>query len=112
LKSKEEGLMKPMDEQNIPIKKIIDELLETSIFKEISKRNGKTFSHHLAVWLVRYLLVIASMEESLKLGLEKVLYNLHGKKYKKILDITQQSFTNVSQEHDQKNDEEQNRYIW
>jgi len=104
--------MIPMDDQNIPIKKIIDEFLETSIFKEISKRNGKTFSHHLAVWLVRYLLIIASMEESLHLGLEKILSNLHGKKYKKILEITQQSFTNVSQEQDQKNDEEQNRYIW
>jgi hypothetical protein len=96
-----------MEEQNISIKKIIDELLETSLFKEISKRNGQDFVQHLALWLVRYILVITSMEESLKIGLDKILFNLHGKKYKKIVEITQKTFSEAVQEED-----EHNRYIW
>jgi hypothetical protein len=100
--------MKPMTEQNISIKKIIDELLETSIFKEISKRNGQDFGQQLALWLVRYILVIASMDESLKIGLNKVLFNLHGKKYKKIVEITQRTFNDVVQDEEEKH----TRYIW
>jgi len=96
-----------MAERNVSIKNIIDELLETSIFKEISKRNGKDFGQQLALWLVRYILVIASMDESLKIGLDKVLFNLHGKKYRKIVEITQKTFDNAIQD-----EEEQNRYIW
>jgi diketogulonate reductase-like aldo/keto reductase len=96
-----------MDEQNISLKRIILELLQTSLFKEIAKRNGQEFAQHLAVWLVRYTLVMASMEESLKLGFEKILLNLHGKKYKKILDITERTFQNNVHE-----DEEHHRYIW
>lgn len=97
-----------MTEKNVSIKIIIDELLETNIFKEISKRNGKEFSQQLALWTVRYLLVIASMDESLKIGLDKALFNLHGKKYKKIFEITQQIFDNTMQDEGN----EQNRYIW
>jgi len=96
-----------MEEQNLSIKRIVDELLETSLFKEISKRNGQEFVQHLALWLVRYICVITSMEESLKIGLDKILFNLHGKKYKKILEITQKTFSKTVQE-----EEEQNRYIW
>ncbi|HVQ01142.1 MAG TPA: hypothetical protein VMT57_06475 [Candidatus Thermoplasmatota archaeon] len=83
-----------MAEKNISIKFIIDELLETNIFKEIAKRNGVEFSQQLAYWIVRYLLVIASMDESLKIGLDKALFELHGKKYRKILEITQKIFEN------------------
>jgi hypothetical protein len=97
-----------MTEQSVSIKKIIDELLQTSIFKEISKRNGQEFSQHLALWLVRYILVIASMEESLKIGLDKILFNLHGKKYKKILEITQRTFTTIAQDEE----DPHNKYIW
>lgn len=97
-----------MEETNVSIKKIIDELLETSIFKEISKRNGKDFGQQLALWLVRYILVIASMDESLKIGLDKVLFNLHGKKYRKIVEITQKTFNNATPDGEEK----QNRYIW
>ena len=86
-----------MTENNVTIKMIIDELLETSIFKEIVKRNGKDFGQQLACWIVRYLLVIASMDESLKLGLDKTLTELHGKKYRKVLEITKKIFENAVQ---------------
>ena len=81
-----------MTEGNVSIKNIIDELMHTNLFKEITKRNGKEFSEQLACWIVRYLLVIASMDESLKIGLDKTLFELHGKKYKKVLEITQKIF--------------------
>jgi hypothetical protein len=50
-----------MKENNgdISIKEAMDELLETSIFKNITKRNDERFSKKLAVWLVRYILVIS-----------------------------------------------------
>jgi hypothetical protein len=86
-----------MAEKNVSIKRIIDELLETNIFKEIAKRNGAEFSQQLACWIVRYLLVIASMDESLKIGLDNVLFELHGKKYRKVLEITQKIFENSDQ---------------
>jgi len=97
-----------MTEKNVSIKTIVDELLETNIFKEILKRNGKEFGQQLALWIVRYLLVIASMDESLKIGLDKALLNLHGKKYKMVLKITQKIFDNSVQEEGDK----QNKYIW
>ena len=97
-----------MEENGSPsIKKAIDDLLETSIFKEISKRNSKDFAQKLAVWLVRYILMISSMNEALKIDLEKVLYNLHGEKLRKILEITEKTF------HKMKEDAEKyDRYIW
>jgi hypothetical protein len=89
------------------IKKAIDDLLDTSIFKEISKRNSEDFAQKLAVWLVRYILMASSMNESLKIDLGEILFNLHGEKFRKILEITEKTFTNV------KNDREKsNRYIW
>ena len=91
-----------MTEENISIKMIIEELMRTNIFKEISKRNGKEFSEQLACWIVRYLLVIASMDESLKIGLDKTLFELHGKKYRKVLEITQKIFENSVQAEDKR----------
>ncbi len=97
-----------MEEKGNPsIKKAIDELLETSIVKEISRRNNKDFAQKLAVWLVRYILMISSMNESLKIDLEEVLINLHGENFRKILEVTEKTF------HKMKRDEERyNRYIW
>ena len=92
---------------NSSIKNAIDDLLKTSIFKEISKRNNKIFAQKLAVWLVRYILMISSMNESLKIDLEEVLFNLHGEKFRKILEVTEKTF------HKMKKDAERyNRYIW
>jgi len=93
-----------MAEENVSIKMIIDELLVTNIFKEITKRNGKEFSQQLASWIVRYILVIASMDESLKIGLDKALFELHGKKYRKVLEITQKIFENSVQSEADKRD--------
>jgi hypothetical protein len=93
-----------MTENSVSIKIIIDELLQTNIFKEIAKRNGREFSQQLAGWIVRYLLVIASMDESLKIGLDKALFNLHGKRYKKVLEITQKIFENSAQNEADKQD--------
>lgn len=95
------------EKQSSSIKNAIDDLLETSIFKEISKRNNKIFAQKLAVWLVRYILMISSMNESLKIDLEEVLFNLHGDKFKKILEVTEKTFYKI------KNDAERSdRYIW
>lgn len=93
--------------ESVSIKKAINDLLKTSIFKEIAKRNSNDFAQRLAVWLVRYILVVTSMNESLKIGLDGALFNLHGEKFKKILEVTEKTF------HDIKGDsEETNNYIW
>jgi len=95
------------EDENPSIKKAVDDLLDTSIFKEISKRNDKDFAQKLAIWLVRYILLISSMNESLKIDLEEVLLNLHGEKFRKILEITEKTFQKI------KTDEEKyNKYIW
>jgi hypothetical protein len=95
------------ENENPSIKKAIDDLLDTSIIKEISKRNDKDFAQKLAIWLVRYILLISSMNESLKIDLEEVLINLHGEKFRKILEITEKTFQKI------KTDEEKyNKYIW
>jgi hypothetical protein len=95
------------ENENPSIKKAIDDLLDTSIIKEISKRNDKDFAQKLALWLVRYILLISSMNESLKIDLEEVLINLHGEKFRKILEITEKTFQKI------KTDEEKyNKYIW
>ena len=91
----------------ISIKQTIDELLETSIFKEIARRNNHAFAQKLATWLVRYILIITSMHESLKIGLEKALYNLHGEKFNRILHVTEQSF-----HHSKKEQDNSQNYIW
>ena len=97
-----------MEEKESPsIKKAIDDLLETIIIKEISKRNNKDFAEKLAIWLVRYILIISSMNESLNIDLEEVLINLHGKNFKRILEITEQTFNKMK-----KDEENFNKYIW
>ena len=97
-----------MKEKESPsIKKTIDELLETSIFKEVLNRNNKDFAQKLAVWIVRYILMVSSMNESLKIDLEEVLFNLHGEKFRRILEITERTFNEVK-----KNEEKTKRYIW
>ena len=97
-----------MEEKESPsIKKAIDDLLETSIIKEISKRNNKDFAQKLAIWLVRYILIISSMNESLNIDLEEVLLNLNGKNFKKILEITEQTFDKMKKDEDS-----YNKYIW
>jgi hypothetical protein len=95
------------DTQTASIKKAINDLLETSIFKEISKRNNKIFAEKLAVWLVRYMLMISSMNETLKIDLEEVLYNLHGERFRKILEVTEKTFNKI-----QKDSETFDKYIW
>jgi len=97
-----------LEEKESPsIKKAIDDLLETIIIKEISKRNNKDFAEKLAIWLVRYILIISSMNESLNIDLEEVLINLHGKNFKRILEITEQTFNKMK-----KDEENFNKYIW
>ena len=97
-----------MDEkESSSIRNAIKDLLETSIFKEISKRNNRIFAEKLAVWLVRYILMISSMNESLKIDLEEVLFNLHGEKFRKILEVTEKTFYKIK-----KDTEKFDRYIW
>ena len=95
------------EDENISIKEAMDELLETSIFKKIAKRNNRYFAQRLAMWLVRYILVISSMNESLKMNLEVVLLKLHGEKFKKILEVTDRTFNVVYEDSDN-----YNKYIW
>lgn len=102
-----EGAIKMEEKENLSIKKTIDELLETSIFKEVLKRNNKDFAQKLAVWIVRYILMASSMNESLKIDLEEVLFNLHGEKFRRILEVTEKTFHKIK-----KDEERYNRYIW
>jgi hypothetical protein len=95
------------NKENVTIKNAVDELLETAIFKKIEKRNSKIFAQKLAMWLIRYILVVSSMNESLKISLESVLLNLHGRNFKKILEVTEQSFKAVQNDGDK-----YNNYIW
>ena len=95
------------ENENISIKEAMDELLETNIFKKVAKRNDRDFAQKLAMWLVRYILVISSMNESLKINLEVVLLKLHGEKFRKILEVTEKTF-NVAHEDSDK----YNKYIW
>jgi diketogulonate reductase-like aldo/keto reductase len=95
------------NKESVSIKKAIDDLLKTSIFKEIAKRNNNDFAQKLAIWLVRYILVVTSMNESLKTGLEGALFNLHGDKLKKILEVTEKTFNSIKSDK-----EETNNYIW
>ena len=95
------------EDENISIKEAIDELLETSIFKKVAIRNDRDFAQKLAMWLVRYILVISSMNESLKINLEMVLLKLHGEKFRKILEVTERTFSVVHEDSDK-----YNKYIW
>ena len=88
------------DNGDITIKEAIDDLLQTNIFKNITKRNDNNYAKKLAIWLVRYILVISSMKESLGIDLESVLQNIHGEKLKKIIEITEKSFKNAKDDTD------------
>jgi hypothetical protein len=81
-----------VDQESVSIKKAIDDLLQTHIFKELSKQNDPEFTRQLALWLVRYILVLASMKNSFKISFEETLLNLHGEKYRKIIEITDKTF--------------------
>jgi hypothetical protein len=85
--------MFPMAQQeSVSIKKAIEELLHTHLFKELSKTNDPEFTKQLALWLVRYILVLASMKSSFHISFEETLRNLHGERYQKIIEITEKTF--------------------
>jgi hypothetical protein len=92
-----------VDQENISIKKAIDDLLQTHIFKELSKQNDPEFTRQLALWLVRYILVLASMKNSFKISFEETLLNLHGEKYRKIIEITDKTFQSKQAETENNN---------
>lgn len=78
--------------QGISINDAVEELLKTDVFKNIIWRTNIAFAQKLAMWLVRYILVVSSMNESLGLELEEILVKLHGEKFRKILEITEKTF--------------------
>jgi len=95
------------DSTDISVKQATEELLCTSIFRNIARRNSISFAQKLAIWLVRYLLVISSMNESLQITLEQILMNLHGDRFKRIVDISEKGF------HQQHNEMRKcDYYIW
>jgi len=93
--------------QDISIKQTIEELLQTNLFKNIEKRNNRQFAEKLAVWLVRYIIVVSSMKEALKIDLESVLLNIHGERFKKILEVTERTFKQKRMD-----DDNYHSYIW
>lgn len=95
------------DKESSSIKDAVNDLMESKIFKEILKRNNKEFAEKLAIWLVRYIIIISSMNESLKIDLEQVLLNLHGDKFRKILELTEKTFYNIKRDS-----EKSDNYIW
>ena len=83
-------------ENEVSIKEAADELLDTNIFKTVAERNSDRFAMKLATWVVRYIIVISSMNEGLGISLEKILSRLHGENnYKKILWLTEKMFSRV-----------------
>ena len=93
---------------DISVKQATEELLKTGIFRNIEKRNSSSFAKKLATWLVRYLLIISSMNESLHITLEQILMNLHGDRFKKIINITEKGFQQSQKQTTNKYD----HYIW
>lgn len=86
------------NQESVSIKKAIDDLLQTHIFKELSKSNDPEFTYQLALWLVRYILVLASMKSSLNISFEEALLNLHGERFQKIIEITEKTFNKKNNE--------------
>jgi polyhydroxyalkanoate synthesis regulator protein len=83
-------------EKGVSIKDSTNNLLETEILREVSRRNGEQFAMELALWLVRYIIVISSINESLEINLEMILSRLHGEdNFKKILKLTEEIFDRV-----------------
>ncbi len=93
-------------QESVSIKKAIDDLMQTHLFKELAKHNDPEFTRQLALWLVRYILVLVTMKNSFKISFEETLLNLHGENYRKIIEVTNQTFQN--NQHQQQND---NTYI-
>lgn len=85
-------MIKMVNQGSVSIKKAIEDLLQTSIFKELSKTNDSEFTQQLALWLVRYILVLASMKSALQISFEEALLNLHGEQFQKIIEITEKTF--------------------
>ena len=92
---------------DISIRKATEELLHTAIFRNISRRTNKIFAQKLASWLIRYVLIISSMNESLNINLEEILANLHGEQLKKIVEITNKTFQTICNDK-----ENSDYYIW
>jgi len=92
---------------DITIRQATEELLQTHIFENIAQRTNKQFAQKLAMWLVRYILIVSSMNESLHINLEQILINLHGDRFKNIINITDKSFGTIK-----KDDDECGKYIW
>jgi len=90
-------------QESVSIKKAIDDLLQTHIFKEIAKHNDPEFTRQLALWLVRYILVLASMRNSFKISFEETLLNLHGDNYRKIIEVTNKTFQSNQNQTDNDN---------
>jgi len=83
-------------EMEVSIKEAADELLDTNIFKAVAERNSDRFAMKLALRLVRYILVVSSMNEGLEISLEMILSRLHGEdNFKKILRLTEKMFSRV-----------------
>jgi hypothetical protein len=81
---------------DVSIEEAADELLDTNIFKAVSERNSDKFAIKLAFWLVRYIIVISSMNEGLDISLEMILSRLHGDdNFKKILELTNMMFSKL-----------------
>ena len=95
------------EKTDISIKQATRELLQTEIFQNISKRTTEEFAEKLASWLIRYILIISSMNESLHINLEEILANLHGEQLKKIVEITNKSFQLACKEK-----QNSDHYIW
>ncbi|UCF50622.1 MAG: hypothetical protein JSU91_03840 [Thermoplasmatales archaeon] len=87
----------------VSIKESVDELLDTKIFKTIEERNGEKFSIKLAFWLVRYVLMISSMRETLGINFESILIKLHGEdNFKRILELTENMFFKIYEQLNKK----------
>jgi hypothetical protein len=82
--------------ENISIKEIMNNLLETSIFRNIAQRTNEEFVQKLAVWLIRYVMFIVSMNESLGINLEEILFNLHGENFRRILEVIESVMSKVA----------------
>ena len=83
-------------EKGVSIKDSTNNLLETEILKEVPRRNGDKFTMKLALWLVRYILIISSINETFKINFEMILSRLHGEdNFEKILMLTEEIFKKV-----------------
>jgi len=90
-------------EMGVSIQDAADELLDTKIFKAAAERNGDNFAIKLALWIVRYILVICSMKQTLNISLDSILSRLHGEdNFKRIFEITENMFCKVFEQLNKK----------